>query len=60
MFWCHSSGSAKGGITLKNVPLLLKGALLWLCSENEFKKNLKIAPFKEPLGGWDSSFRLLI
>lgn len=24
MFWCHSSGSAKGGITVKNVPLLLK------------------------------------
>lgn len=58
MFWYHSSGSAKQEMTLKNVPLLLKGALLWLCSENEFKK--KIAPFKELLGRWDSSFRLLI
>lgn len=24
MFWCHSSGSAKGWVTGKNVPLLLK------------------------------------
>lgn len=43
---------------LKNVPLRLKGALLWPCSENEFKKT--IAPLKEILSGWHVSFRLLI